>query len=207
MIIATSLRRLAVVALLALAPLAQAESPKPESATAKAYFAGGCFWCTESDFEKLEGVTEAISGYMGGHTANPSYKAVSSGNTGHTEVVEVHYQPEKISYARLLDVFWRSIDPLTANAQFCDRGSQYRSAIFVSNAAERTAAEASKKEVGDLLGKPIATEINDLAPFTAAETYHQDYYKKNPLRYRYYRHGCGRDARLEKIWGKHKQAN
>jgi peptide-methionine (S)-S-oxide reductase len=172
-----------------------------EQPIAKAYFAGGCFWCTESDFEKIDGVAEAISGYMGGHTANPNYKSVSAGGTGHTEVVEVQYHPDQVSYAQLLEHFWHSIDPLTANAQFCDKGSQYRSAIFVTSPDERSAAEASKAKVAQQLGKPVATEINDYAPFTRAETYHQDYYKKNPLRYRYYRHGCGRDARLEAIWG------
>ena len=177
--------------------LAQAEEP-----IAKAYFAGGCFWCTESDFEKLDGVVEAVSGYMGGHAANPTYKAVSAGVTGHTEAVEVHYNPSQISYEALLAHFWPSIDPLTANAQFCDKGSQYRSAIFVANAQERAAAETSKANVEKQLGKPVVTEINDFAPFTAAESYHQDYYKKNPVRYRYYRHGCGRDARLEQLWGK-----
>lgn len=192
-------RALLLLVLLLISPLTVAEDLE-ENRLAKAYFAGGCFWCTEADFEKLDGVVEAVSGYMGGHTPNPTYKQVSAGGTGHTEVVEVQYQPAMISYEKLLTHFWYSIDPLTANAQFCDKGSQYRSAIFVSSAEQRSAAEASKAEVEKQLGRKVVTEINALAPFTVAETYHQDYYKKNPLRYRYYRFGCGRDQRLQEIW-------
>lgn len=190
-------RALLICAALLVTSPGQAKEP-----IARAYFAGGCFWCTEADFEKLAGVVEAVSGYMGGHTANPSYKSVSGGGTGHTETVEVRYRPSQISYTQLLTHFWHSIDPLTPNAQFCDKGSQYRSAIFVANAVERKAAEKSKARVAQQLGQPVVTEINDLAPFTAAESYHQDYYKKNPIRYQWYRSGCGRDKRLEQIWGK-----
>ena len=191
---------LIAMALIGSTALSAAEKPEQEN-IAKAYFAGGCFWCSEADFEKVDGVIEAISGYMGGHTKNPSYKQVTSGRTGHAELVEVQYNPEKIGYEQLLTHFWYSIDPLTANAQFCDKGSQYRSAIFVNNASERAAAEASKAAIEKELGKKVVTEINPLGPFTVAEDYHQDYYKKNPVRYNYYRFACGRDDRLETIWG------
>lgn len=183
---------------LACSSLAQAQTPTK----AVAYFAGGCFWCSESDFEKLPGVISAVSGYTGGKEANPTYEQVSESRTGHTEAVEVSYDPAKVTYAQLLDYFWHHIDPLTPNAQFCDRGAQYRSAIFYRNDAEKQAALASRDRYQKQLGKPFATQIEAASVFYPAEDYHQDYYKKNPLRYQYYRRSCGRDARLKEIWGK-----
>jgi len=168
---------------------------------AKATFAGGCFWCMEPPFDALDGVVSTTSGYTGGHTANPTYEQVSAGKTGHAEAVEIVYDPRKVTYARLLEVFWRNIDPLTANAQFCDTGSQYRSAIFVHDATQRKLAEASKDAAAQRLQKPIVTEITAASQFWPAEEYHQDYYKKNPIRYKFYRSSCGRDRRLEAIWG------
>jgi peptide-methionine (S)-S-oxide reductase len=168
---------------------------------AKATFAGGCFWCMEPPFDALDGVVSTTSGYTGGHTANPTYEQVSAGKTGHAEAVEIVYDPRKVTYARLLEVFWRNIDPLTANAQFCDTGSQYRAAIFVHDATQRRLAEASKDAVAQRLQKPIVTEITAASQFWPAEEYHQDYYKKNPIRYKFYRTSCGRDRRLEAIWG------
>jgi peptide methionine sulfoxide reductase msrA/msrB len=182
---------------------------KPVNATnaAEAVFAGGCFWCTESDFEKTEGVLEAVSGYTGGKEMNPTYEQVSAGGTGHLEAVKVVYDPSRVSYEELLKVFWRHVDPTDAGGQFVDRGSQYRSAIFYANDRERAAAEASKKELekSGRFGKPVATEILPLGPFYAAEDYHQDYYKKNPLRYNFYRSGSGRDQFLEKAWAGEKK--
>jgi peptide methionine sulfoxide reductase msrA/msrB len=174
---------------------------QPEK-TAEAVFAGGCFWCTEADFEKVEGVIEAVSGYTGGRIANPTYQQVSAGGSGHVEAVKVVYDPSKISYERLLQVFWRHVNPTDGGGQFVDRGSQYRSAIFYANETERRLAEASKKELeaGGRFGGPIATDILPLGPFYPAEDDHQDYYRKNPLRYRFYRAGSGRDQFLEKIW-------
>jgi peptide-methionine (S)-S-oxide reductase len=169
-----------------------------------AVFAGGCFWCTESDFDKVPGVISTTSGYIGGSVANPTYQQVSAGTTGHTEAVQVRYDPSKTSYAKLLEAFWPTIDPLTANAQFCDHGSQYRSAIFYGTADQQTQAEASKAALQNSgrFNQPIVTEILPASTFYPAEDYHQDYYQKNPLRYAYYRRGCGRDARLEQLWGK-----
>jgi peptide-methionine (S)-S-oxide reductase len=168
---------------------------------AKATFAGGCFWCMEPPFDKLDGVVSTTSGYIGGRTENPTYEQVSAGTTGHTEAVEIVYDPRKISYKELLDVFWVNIDPLTANAQFCDTGSQYRSGIFTHDDAQRRLADASKEAVAKRLGKPIVTEITPASRFWPAEDYHQDYYKKNPIRYKVYRTSCGRDRRLEAVWG------
>ena len=169
----------------------------------KATFAGGCFWCSESDFEKLDGVISVISGYTGGKLKNPSYKQVSAGKTGHTEGIEIVYDSQKISYAELLEYFWTTIDPTDGGGQFCDRGQQYRSEIFYHSEAQRTAAEKSLKalEQSAVLGAPIATKITRASTFYPAEKYHQDYYLKNPLRYKYYRWGCGRDKRLEQLWG------
>jgi peptide methionine sulfoxide reductase msrA/msrB len=174
----------------------------------RAAFAGGCFWCTESDFEKVDGVVEVISGYTGGHTENPTYEEVSSGVTGHIESVQVIYDPTKVSYEQLLDVFWRHVDPTDAGGQFVDRGSQYRSAIFYQDDEQRRLAEASKAELAKSgrFDKPIVTEIVKLGKFYPAEAYHQDYYKKNPLRYKYYRYGSGRDQFLEQVWGKEETA-
>jgi peptide-methionine (S)-S-oxide reductase len=183
----------------------QAEDVSPvtdqTSGTATATFAGGCFWCMEPPFEKLDGVVSVTSGYTGGKTKDPSYEEVSAGGTGHAEAVEIVYQPATISYEQLLDVYWHNIDPLTANAQFCDHGNQYRSAIFYHDAEQRSAAERTKAEAAEQLGAPVVTEIAAAGPFYAAEGYHQDYYKKNPRRYKFYRWNCGRDKRLEQLWG------
>ena len=168
---------------------------------ARATFAGGCFWCMEPPFDKLDGVVSTTSGYTGGRTLNPTYEQVSTGKTGHTEAVEVLYDPRKVTYSQLLDVFWRNIDPLTANAQFCDTGSQYRAGIFAHDETQRRLAEETKRAVAERLGKPVVTEIAAAARFWPAEDYHQDYDKKNPVRYSLYRAGCGRDQRLEAIWG------
>jgi len=175
--------------------------------TAEAVFAGGCFWCTEADFEKVDGVIDAVSGYTGGQVANPTYQQVSAGSTGHVEAVKVIYDPGKITYERLLQVFWRHVNPTDGGGQFVDRGSQYRSAIFYANEQERQLAEASKKELeaGGRFSQPIATDILSLGPFYPAEDYHQDYYQKNPLRYRFYRAGSGRDQFLEKVWAGEKK--
>jgi len=169
---------------------------------AAAVFGGGCFWCTESDFEKVDGVIEVISGYAGGRVANPTYRQVSAGGTGHIEVVKVIYDPTKITYEKLLDVFWRHVDPTDAGGQFVDRGSQYRSVIFYAGDQEQRQAEASRKSLAATgrFGKPIVTDILALDTFYPAEEYHQDYYKKNPIRYNWYRSGSGRDQFLEKAW-------
>jgi peptide-methionine (S)-S-oxide reductase len=169
--------------------------------TAKATLAGGCFWCMEPPYDELDGVLATISGYAGGKKKNPTYEEVSSGTTGHTEVVQITYDPKKISYSRLLEVFWRNIDPLTPNRQFCDAGSQYRSAIFYHDETQKRLAEASKQAVAKRFKKPIVTEIVPAGEFYPAEDYHQDYYKKNPIRYKIYRYNCGRDQRLEELWG------
>ena len=169
--------------------------------TAKATFAGGCFWCMEPPYDELEGVISTISGYIGGTKRNPTYEEVSGGSTGHAEAVQIAYDPTKISYEKLLDVFWRNIDPLTANAQFCDSGSQYRSAIFYHDEAQKNLAEGSKKRLQSRFKQPIVTEIVRATEFYPAEDYHQDYYKKNPVRYKIYRYGCGRDQRLQTLWG------
>lgn len=172
-----------------------------QAATATAVFAGGCFWCTESDFEKLPGVVAAESGYTGGKTANPTYEAVSAGHTGHTEAVRVTYDPAKVSYAQLVEFFWHTIDPTEKDRQFCDVGDQYRSGIYWGTDAERQVAEASLarlKESGRF--KNIYTEVKKADPFYVAEDYHQDYYKKNSVRYSYYRFSCGRDAQIKRVW-------
>ena len=169
----------------------------------RAIFAGGCFWCMESDVEKVAGVTAVISGYTGGHTPNPDYERVSEGNTGHYEAVEVHFDPSLISYRQLLDIYWVNIDPLDSRGQFCDKGSSYRSALFPIDAQQRAAAEQSKRQAQERLGADhrIATVIVDATAFYPAEEYHQDYYLKNPRRYHYYRWSCGRDQRLKELWG------
>jgi methionine-S-sulfoxide reductase len=175
--------------------------------TEKATFAGGCFWCMESPFEKLPGVLSVTSGYAGGKTENPTYEDVSSGRTGHAEAVEVLYDPAKIAYARLLDVFWRNIDPTTKDRQFVDVGSQYRTAIFYHNEEQRRLAEESKKqlEASGRFGRPIVTEIVPAERFYPAEEYHQDYYKKSATRYKFYRFNSGRDQYLDRIWGKDRE--
>jgi peptide-methionine (S)-S-oxide reductase len=171
--------------------------------TARATFAGGCFWCVEADFDKIEGVVSTTSGYTGGDVPNPSYEQVASKRTGHAEAVEVVFDPAKLSYERLLEHFWRSIDPTTVDRQFCDMGSPYRTAIFTHGPEQLAAARASLAELekSKPFPEPIVTEILPAGPFYPAEEYHQDYYKKNPLRYRYYRAACGRDARLRELWG------
>ncbi len=175
----------------------------PEGPRAEAVFAGGCFWCTESDFEKIDGVIEAVSGYTGGQKPNPTYKQVSAGATRHAEAVKVTYDPDRISYAELLEIFWRSVDPTDDGGQFVDRGYQYRSAIFYANEEERRMAEDSRDRLAasGRFDRPIVTEIVPLGTFYRAEEYHQDYYKKNPGHYKRYRIGCGRDKRLRSLWG------
>lgn len=168
-----------------------------------AIFAGGCFWCTEADFDKIEGVISTTSGYIDGQKLNPTYKEVSAGTTGHTEAVQIEYDPAKVSYAQLLDVFWKNIDPTVKNRQFCDVGSQYRSGIFYLNAEQKQLAMTSKKALdkNKPFKEPIVTEITAASTFYPAEEYHQDYHSRNPVRYNYYRYGCGRDNRLEQLWG------
>lgn len=194
-------RWLAVTALaLAVSALA---SFSPAAPTEKAIFAGGCFWCEESAFEDLPGVVSAVSGYTGGQTPDPTYEQVSTGRTGHAEAAEITYDPSKISYEQLLQVYWHNIDPTQKDGQFCDRGSQYRSAIFTLNDAQKRAAEASKAKLEQdprFRGK-IATQIAPAGKFYPAEEYHQNYCKVNPLRYKSYAAGCGRAARLKEIWG------
>jgi peptide-methionine (S)-S-oxide reductase len=184
--------------------LAGAGLPASAQSTAKATFAGGCFWCVESDFDTLPGVISTTSGYTGGTLANPSYQQVSSKTTGHAEAVEIVYDPAKVSYAQLLNFFWRSIDPTTKDRQFCDVGSPYRTAIFAHDDAQFAAAQASLAalEKTKPFKEPIVTQIVRASAFYPAEDYHQDYYKKNPLRYQYYRSSCGRDARVEQLWGR-----
>lgn len=166
-----------------------------------AVFAGGCFWCMEPPFDKQDGVLSTTSGYIGGTVPNPTYRRVVTGSTGHTEAVEVIYDPEKITYERLLEIFWRNIDPLDAGGQFCDRGSQYRSEVFVQDETERELAEMSRDEIQERFNQPIATAITDASEFYPAEDYHQNYYLRNSIQYQIYRLGCRRDARLESLWG------
>ena len=168
---------------------------------AKATFAGGCFWCMQPPFDGLDGVVSTTAGYTGGQKLNPTYEEVSSGGTGHAEAVEVIYDPTRIRYEQLLEVFWHNIDPTTPNGQFCDHGTQYRSAVFFHDEAQRRLAEESKIAVAAQLKAPVVTEITPASVFYPAEDYHQDYYKKNPVRYKIYRYGCGRDQRLNAIWG------
>jgi peptide-methionine (S)-S-oxide reductase len=167
-----------------------------------ATFAGGCFWCTEADFDHVAGVISTTSGYAGGRIANPTYEQVSAGDTGHIESVRVVYDPRRVSYATLVDHFFRTIDPFDAGGSFCDRGYQYRSAIFVRNAEERRIAETAKARVERRLGARVATLILPAAPFYRAEDYHQDYYRNNSVRYRFYRWNCGRDQRLREVWSR-----
>ena len=190
------------------AALSQAQQPAPPAApagakTAKAVFAGGCFWCVESDFDKVPGVISTTSGYTGGKLANPSYEQVSGKDTGHLEAVEIVFDPAKVSYEQLVEHFWRTIDPTDAAGQFCDKGPPYRTAIFALDGAQLAAAQASKAALDKSkpFAAPIVTQVLMGAPFYRAEEYHQDYYKKNPVRYTYYRTSCGRDARLKQLWG------
>ena len=191
---------LGLVLSLCLTVAAAAQAPAP---TAVATFAGGCFWCVEADFDKVPGVIGTTSGYTGGKLDNPSYNQVSAGGTGHTEAVEIAFDPAKVSSQKLLDVFWRNHDPLAKERQFCDRGDQYRPAIFYPDEEQRKLAEASKKTVQEKLApRVVQTEIVKAGAFFKAEDYHQDYYEKNPARYKFYRYNCGRDQRLEELWGK-----
>ena len=190
-------KTLTIFALAVAAFAAQAQN------TAKATFAGGCFWCVEADFDKLPGVLSTTSGYIGGSVANPTYQQVSAHTTGHAEGVEIVYDPAKVSYEQLLAHYWRNIDPTTKDRQFCDAGSAYRTAIFTHGEQQLAAARASLAalEKTKPFKEPVVTQIVAAGPFYAAEAYHQDYYKKNPVRYTYYRSGCGRDARLAQLWG------
>ena len=195
-------RTFALIALAWLAGATQAATPAAAQ-TAKATFAGGCFWCVESDFDKVPGVIATTSGYTGGSVANPSYEQVSGKHTGHAEAVQVLYDPAKVSYETLLQKYWHSIDPTTKDRQFCDVGNPYRTAIFVHDAAQEAAAKASllALEKSKPFKEPIVTTIETAGPFYPAEDYHQDYYIKNPVRYNYYRFACGRDARVKELWG------
>lgn len=167
-----------------------------------AVFAGGCFWCMEKPFDSVAGVISTTSGFSGGHIANPTYETVTAGGSGHYEAIQVRYDVSKVSYAQLLGTYWQQVDPFDNGGQFCDRGDSYRPAIFVANASERAQAEASKQALATQFGRPIRVAILEAAPFYAAEEYHQDYYSKNPIRYNFYRNSCGRDARLEQVWGR-----
>jgi peptide methionine sulfoxide reductase msrA/msrB len=184
-------------------PEKSTDMDKDHSKLQTATFAGGCFWCVESDFEKVDGVMEVVSGYTGGHVENPTYQEVSAGGTGHVEAVQVFYNPQKVSYEQLLDVFWRHVDPTDPGGEFVDRGSQYRTMIFYHNDEQKRLAEESKRELqaSARFDKPIVTEIVKFTKFYNAEDYHQDYYKKNPIRYKYYRFASGRDRFLSRIWG------
>jgi len=204
------LSALAVVMLLGFALPGLGQAPKPATKPAatgtyaKATFAGGCFWCMQHPFDELDGVISTTAGYTGGKAANPTYEQVSSGATGHAESVQVVYDPKKVSYEKLLDVFWHNIDPTVKNQQFCDVGSQYRTAIFYHDDEQKRLAEASRAalEKSKPFKAAIVTEITRATEFYPAEEYHQDYYLKNPLRYKFYRNGCGRDARLQQLWGR-----
>jgi peptide-methionine (S)-S-oxide reductase len=197
------MRTMLAMTLVGVATLGAMSAPAATSGHAIATFAGGCFWCMEPPFDELDGVISTTSGYTGGHKQNPTYEEVSTGTTGHTEAVQVRYDPARITYERLLEVFWRNIDPVTANAQFCDHGTQYRSGIFYHDATQRRLAEDSKRalETSGRFKVPVVTEIVEATTFYPAEEYHQDYYKKNPIRYKFYRAGCGRDRRLADLWG------
>jgi len=200
------MRLIAIAAWSALAAIipvaAPAQAPAPPAKSVVATFAGGCFWCVEADFDKVDGVISTTSGYTGGSVANPTYQQVSAGGTGHTEAVKVAYDPAKVSYEKLLDVFWHNHDPLAKNAQFCDHGEQYRAGIFYHDEDQRRLAEASRQAVQKRFKEPVQTEISPAGAFYVAEDYHQDFYQKNPVRYKFYRYNCGRDKRLEQLWGK-----
>ncbi len=185
--------RILLFALLLLPLYANAEQ-------ARAVFAGGCFWCMEPPFDALDGVIDTTSGFTGGHVADPSYEQVTAGGTGHLEAVQVTYDPQRVTYSALLEVYWRNVDPFDDGGQFCDRGPSYRAAVFYGADDERVLAASSKANHAKALGRDIVTPVLASAPFYAAEDYHQDYYKKNPVRYKYYRFSCGRDRRLEAVW-------
>lgn len=195
---------LVLVCLMVVSILGAASTPATAAGLQKATFAGGCFWCMEPPFERLDGVVKVSAGYTGGELNNPSYEQVSAGGTGHAEAVEIVFDPGKVSYRKLLDVFWHNVDPTQQNRQFCDVGNQYRSAIFYHTPEQKRIALASEKKLQDsprFAGKKIYTQVVQAGPFYAAEKYHQDYAKKNPVRYKFYRWNCGRDQRLEDVWG------
>lgn len=189
---------------LAISQRANAAEAKMADAQQTAIFAGGCFWCVESDFDKVPGVLKTISGYVGGQKLNPTYEEVSAGHTGHTEAVQIVFDSKKVSYQQLIEFFWRSIDPTTLNSQFCDHGSQYRTGIFYNSPEQKQVAEQSKAalEKSKPFKESIVTEITQAGPFYPAEDYHQDFYTKSPIRYEYYRYRCGRDQRVKELWGK-----
>jgi peptide-methionine (S)-S-oxide reductase len=192
------------IAALTLSTGVAAAQTEGKTATAKATFAGGCFWCMEEAYDKVPGVIATVSGYMGGQVKNPTYEQVTTGRTGHAEVVQVEYDPAKVSYAKLVEVFWRNIDPTQRDGQFCDNGPQYRSGIFYHDEEQKRVAEASRaalQKTRPFRGE-IVTEITKASVFYAAEGYHQDFHTKSPTRYKYYKNGCGRDARLQQLWGK-----
>ena len=189
---------LAVIAALSLFP--QAASAQQLQ---KTVFAGGCFWCVEYDFDKIPGVVSTVSGFTGGDVNDPSYRQVTAGGTGHYEAVEITYDSSKVRYEDLLTAFWHSVDPTDGGGQFCDRGKSYETAVFVANELERSVAEASKAAAQEMIDNPIVTPILATGPFYAAEEYHQDYSKKNPIRYKFYRWNCGRNQRVEEVWGEH----
>lgn len=192
------------VPLAALRPTRQAGDVQatPRAGLAVATFAAGCFWCAEADFEKVPGVVSVVSGYTGGSVAHPTYQQVSSGGTGHAESIEVRYDPSVVTYDQLLDRFWHDVDPFAADRQFCDVGEQYRAEIFVRDAAQRAAAEASRRRVEQELGRAVTVRISNAGPFYRAEAYHQGYARTHPLQYHFYRWTCGRDRRLAEVWGR-----
>jgi len=207
---ATALMAGLLTAVFAVAAVAQSGAPPQEAgksadgAQAVATFAGGCFWCMEPPFDAVDGVVSTVSGFMGGKTPKPTYHQVTAGGTGHIEVVQITYDPKKVTYPQLLQIYWRNVDPYDGGGQFCDRGESYTTAIFAHTEEQKKLAETSKAELdrSGPLKQPTVTTVRDAGPFTAAEDYHQDYYVKNPVRYKYYRYRCGRDARLEAVWGK-----
>jgi peptide-methionine (S)-S-oxide reductase len=198
------LRAVAAFAFTAIASAVLAQGAAPEAGRKTAIFAGGCFWCMEHPFDEIDGVVSVTSGYTGGTKSKPTYEEVSSGTTGHAEAVQVVYDPAKVSYQKLVDVFWHNIDPLAANAQFCDHGTQYRSAIFYQGDEQKRIAEASKEALAKSgrFDKPIVTQIVAATAFWPAEDYHQHYYRTHAVQYKFYRYNCGRDQRLEQLWGK-----
>lgn len=191
---------LVAIAALTVLPLAAGAQ---EAKTETAIFSGGCFWCVESDFDHIPGVLETISGFTGGHVANPSYDEVSAGGTGHRESVKITFDPAKVGYATLVKAFFHSVDPTDPGGQFCDRGPTYTTAVYVLDDTQRKLAEAAKAAAQKELGKPVVTEIATAGPFYPAEDYHQGYYQRNPLHYKFYRWNCGRNMRVEQIWGDH----
>jgi peptide-methionine (S)-S-oxide reductase len=193
------LSRIVLAALMVIGIAGSTAAQTPQKAVA--IFAGGCFWCMEPPFDKTEGVISTTSGYTGGSKADPTYQEVSAGVTGHYEAIKVEYDPSKVSYEKLLEVFWPNVDPFDSSGQFCDKGGQYRAAIFYGSDEEKRLAEASLAAIAQKLGQKVVTEILPAATFYPAEDYHQDYYVNNPIRYRFYRYNCGRDARLQAVWG------